>query len=1130
MIFERFRSSLLTVALGLGPVVALSVVPPSLYAQSITSGDIAGVVTDASGAAVPGAKIVLNNIDTGTTQTLTSTGTGAYRASLLKPGSYKMTVTEAGFQTFATVVTVAVGQISTADAKMEIGSGSETVDVASDDVPLLHTEDAQLSTTFSAKEVQNLPNPGNDLTYVAQISPGAVMNTSNATGTSGFGNFSVFGLPATSNTFTLNGTYENDPFLNIQSSGASDLLLGNNEVSEVNVVSNAYSGQYGGLGGAQVNEITLSGTNKFHGNAMYQWNGRALNANSYFLNQQGSPRNFDNVNQFAARIGGPILKDKLFFFVDYEGMRIVLPTSTLVFAPTTTYINQVLANASPLDRPTYQKIFSLYQNANGYAAAALRQPNGSPQDPNAYSYQSSQTALTTENLLTARVDQTLGSKDTIFYHFKYDKGVQASWIDPINPIFNTQSAQPAYEGTLGETHVINDNMSNQFRFSASWYGAVFTNQNLTAANALIPYTLAFTVGGNNNFTQLGGIDYFEPQGRNVTSYQFIDDFSWTRGHHTLQTGIYYRRDDITDYSPSIETTPFAQASENGAFSMGQGLAQYTQQYPTRSTQPMAFYNLAGYVQDSWKIRPNLTVTAAVRLEHNSNPVCQTDCFADSNGRFDTLNPSATTAYSTLIASAQHNAFPSYQPIAFNPRAGFSWSPFGTDSSTVVRGGFGMFTDVFPGLLADAMLNNAPSNVGFNLNGPDLAPTNAPISVNPANPTSGENITNLSNMAFQAGFKNGASFSSLSQSVAGFAAPNMTTSIGKLHYPTYEEYSLQVEQALDKKRQTVLTVGYVGNHGYHEPEVNGGVNAFGVDNGSLGATGTINFTGIPNAAPNSSFAQVQEVSNGSISNYNGLIVGATRHTKTMVINFNYAWSHALDEISNGGVSYYSFNNSIISAENPNNIRQNYGNADYDVRQNITASYVYTMPYYGGPKLLTDGWQVSGTVFHHTGTPFTVTDSAVTASNYGTTFGGSTPFAAAQIHGVKSCGVGGSILTPNGVAAPCAIATPGNYMDPTGFGQQERNQVYGPSYTDTDINILKAFKVPMPHMDAGRLELGAQFFNAFNHPNFAAPGHNLADPATFGVITATVGTPTSILGSGLGGDSSPRLIQLKGTFSF
>ncbi|HWZ49971.1 MAG TPA: carboxypeptidase regulatory-like domain-containing protein [Granulicella sp.] len=1102
--------------LGLGPVVTLPLFSTSLHAQTITSGDIAGVVTDGSGAAVPNAKIVVTSTETGVTQTLTSNSTGAYRASLLKPGVYKMTVTEAGFETFTTTVTVATGQIATVDAKLPIGSDAVTVDVSSE-APLLHTEDAQISTSFSQQEVQNLPNPGDDLTYVAQVSPGAVMNTSSG---GGYGNFSVFGLPATSNTFTLNGTYENDPFLNINSSGATNLLLGNNEVSEVDVVSNAYSGQYGGLGGAQVNEVTLSGTNKFHGNAVYQWNGRALNANSYFRNQTPTvtPRSFDNVNQFGARLGGPIIKDRLFFFVDYEGLRIVLPASTQVYAPNQMYIKNVLAAASPQDRATYAQIFSLYQNAKGYSTAVQ-----SAKDPYAVGYTSTQTNFTSEALLTARVDAKLTDKDTAFGHFKYDKGTQATFTDPINPIFNSQSPQPSFEGTFGETHVLNPNMSNQFLFNVMWYSSVFTNQNLAAANALLPYVLNFK-GLGGSFTTLGGEDQYWPQGRNVTNYQFIDDFSVTHGHHTIQTGIYFRRDDITDYSPSVYTTPLAYASENTTFYNAQGLDIYTQQYPKRLTQPVSLYNLAGYVQDSWKIRPNLNITAAVRLEHNSNPVCGTNCFAYTNGQFSTLNPSTSTPYSSLISSGNHAAFPSYQAIAINPRVGFSWSPLGTDSRTVVRGGFGMFTDVFPGTVADDFLNNAPTNVGFTLYGPYFG--GKPISVNAANPTSGEAVTYASNKAFQAGFQNGASYNSLSSSVNGFAAPSLYTAVGKLHYPTYEEYSIQVEQAIDPKRQTVVSLSYVGNHGYHEPELNSGVNAYGVNNGKAGATGLVNFTGLPNTVPNGSFAQVTEVSNGSMSNYNGLLVGVSRRTKSQTISFNYTYGHALDEISNGGILQYSLTNSLTTAENPYNLRQNYGNADYDVRHNITASYVLTVPYFGGPKLLTDGWQVSGTVFHHTGFPFTVMDSALQATNY------SAGFFAAQVHGVKSCGVGGSIYNnaTGTVASPCGIATPGNYVDPTAFGQQRRNQIYGPSYTDTDVNILKGFHLAIPHSDTGRLEIGAQFFNALNHPNFAAPGHDIANPTTLGVITSTVNTPTSILGSALGGDASARLIQLKGTITF
>jgi hypothetical protein len=1092
--------------------------PTALYAQSTTSGDIAGVVTDATGAVVSNAKIVVANKETGVTQTLISGSNGGYRAPLLKPGSYKITVTATGFETSSTTVTVAVGQIASGDTKLTIGSSSETVEVSSDNVSLLHPENADISTSVSEAQVQNLPNPGDDLTFVAQVSPGAVMNNAG-----GDGNFSVFGLPATSNTFTLNGSYENDPFLNLSNSGASNLLLGNNEVSEVDVTSNAYGAQFGGLGGAQVNEITLSGTNKFHGNAVYQWNGSILNANSYFQNQTGAPRSFDNVNQFAARFGGPILKDRLFFFVNYEGLRVVLPTTTPVFAPSPAYIANAIASASPTDQAFYKQIFNVYQSAPGYSTAIP-----SMADPNAVMYTSDAGNFTHEFLLTSRVDLKLTDKDTAFGHFKWDKGVQATYTDPINPIFNSDSPQPSFEGTLGETHILNSKISNQFLFGVIWYSAVFTNTNLTAANALVPYVLNFTTLGGT-FTTLGGEDNEWPQGRNVTNYQFSDDVSISHGRHTFQFGAYFRRDDVTDYSPSINTTPTVEAKETGDFAAGNGLEVYTQQFPLRNTQPVALYNLAGYGQDTWKLRQNFILVAGVRLEHDSNPICGTNCYAYTNGAFNSLNPSPATPYSTLLTSGQHQAFPGFQAITVNPRVGFSWSPFGANSSTVVRGGFGLFSDVFPATVADSFLNNAPTNVGFTLNGPGNGGSTL-ISANPANPASGENAASASNKAFQAGFQGGATFGTLSSSVAGFAAPSIVTAVGKLHYPTYEEYSFQVEQALDPRKQTVLSVAYVGNHGYHEPVENVGANAFGVTTvDANGNTIPANFTGLPAVAPNPSFGAVTEVGNGAISNYNGLLVGVSRHTKSLTLNFNYAWSHALDEISNGGILDLGvLGSDYLTPNNPNNLKQNYGNADYDSRQNFTASYVYTLPYYGGPKLLTDNWQVSGTVFHHTGFPFSVIDTALQAPNFSSTnFPG---FLAAQVNGVKSCGGSAAVHDAMGVDVhPCAIANSGNYIAPTGFGQERRNQTVGPSYTDTDFSILKGFRIPIPHSDTGRFQVGAQFFNLFNHPNFGPPINDLNSP-NFGSIMTTVSTPTSILGSFLGGNASPRLVQLKGAITF
>ncbi len=250
-----------------------------LYAQSNISGDISGVITDPTGKAVVGAQVTVKSQATDATKVTTTGPTGAYRVSLLSPGTYTVTATAPGFETTSSTVAVSAGIVNDQDLQLSVGSGATTVEVTGTEVPLLHTEDANITTTFDMQQVKNLPNPGNDLTFIAQTSPGAVMNTQG-----GYGNFAIFGLPATSNTFTVNGGYKNDPFLNLNNSGATNLLLGNNDVGSVTVISNAYGAQYGGLGGSQVNEISRSGTNRFHGDATWWWNGSYLNANDYFNN------------------------------------------------------------------------------------------------------------------------------------------------------------------------------------------------------------------------------------------------------------------------------------------------------------------------------------------------------------------------------------------------------------------------------------------------------------------------------------------------------------------------------------------------------------------------------------------------------------------------------------------------------------------------------------------------------------------------------------------------------------------------------------------------------------------------------------------------------------------------------
>jgi Carboxypeptidase regulatory-like domain len=254
-------------------VAAVVVLPGPIWAQSLTSGDIAGTILDPTGAAVVGATVTLKNNETGATETAASSNTGAYRFSLLNPGSCDVSVRATGFQNAQQTVTVAVGEASALNIHLQVASVAETVEV-SGPPGIIQTENADVSTGITSDMVANIPNPGNDLSYYVQTAPGATMNTQ-----AGYGNSATYGISATSNLFTVDGMNENDPFLNVNNSGATNLMLGANDVRTATVVNNGYSGEYGSMPGANVNFVTKSGSNNFHGNAQYFWNGRVLNAN-----------------------------------------------------------------------------------------------------------------------------------------------------------------------------------------------------------------------------------------------------------------------------------------------------------------------------------------------------------------------------------------------------------------------------------------------------------------------------------------------------------------------------------------------------------------------------------------------------------------------------------------------------------------------------------------------------------------------------------------------------------------------------------------------------------------------------------------------------------------------------------
>jgi Carboxypeptidase regulatory-like domain len=1093
-----------------GPAT-LFFVPRTLEAQSLVSGDIAGTITDTTGAAIPGAKVTATNTGTGQIKDVTSSGAGNYRISLLQPGKYTVTATAEGFQTTQGSLDLSIGQIASQNFKLEIARNSTTVEVTGSDIPLLQTDTSDIATTISQQQVQNLPNPGGDITYLVNVTQGVIMNTQG-----GFGNSEAFGLPATSNNFTINGAEENDPFFNINNSGPSNLLLGSNDVDEINIVANAYGAQYGSLGGIQENILTRSGTNKFHGNATYYWTNNDLNANQWFNDLNTTPEAYANANQGGAAIGGPILKNKVFFFANYETLRFVTSAPALVIIPNAAYESSAIANLNATGQsaqvPFYHQLFNIYNNAPGASAATPY--NGTTY---ANAFEGNPRENLTEQLVTARLDVKFRPNDSFFTHFKWDYGVQPAFVDPINSAFNAESDQPTYEGQLVETHIFSSNLVNEFNFSTIWYATPFANTNPTAAAALIPYTLGFSDG---SFSTLGGLLADFPQGRDVTEYQFNDDVSWTKGNQTFKFGVTYKRNDLTDADPGINSQ-FASASTSGPGSsanpnpttlpldpgdlFGSGnLITATQAFPKHLTAPVAVYNFGAYAQDQWKITPRFQVTAGIRLEHNSNAVCQTNCFGRFATSYNNVTADDTTPYNSVIASGLHRAFNGLQTIAVDPRLGFTFTP-SNNSNMVVRGGFGVFTDIFPSEVADNLLSNPPFSVTFTV----------PGLVAPAVPGSATSALVSSNQIFQTAYPAGGTFNSISAVDAGFSAPSIFNVAPNIKYPTYLEYSLQIQQQVGQ--HTSFQIGYVGNHGYHEPWVNTGVNVS-------------NFGGAPANPALPAFAEVTEIQSPATSNYNGLLVSIKNQSKYVTLQFNYTWSHVLDEISNGGFLAFgldSAGNPNPATINPFNLKQqSYGNADYDIRNSLNGDYLINVPYFGGPKVLTDSWILGGTLFWHGGFPFSVFDGGVTSSlepNYG----GEVLAQIVESSVPHHCGINKASPTSSCFGSTANANSP-YFADPTGFGGQRRNQFTGPGYFNTDFTVMKGFKVP--GLEGGLFQIGVEGYNVLNHPNFLNPNTNFSDGPGFGVVTNTASAPTGVFGSGLGGNGSARIIQLKGTLKF
>jgi outer membrane receptor protein involved in Fe transport len=1132
--FQRFP-------IWLAVLVAVCLAAASLFGQSLTQGAIAGTVFDPTHAVVADATVNLRSLDTGETETTTTSSTGAYHFNLLKPGKYQVTVEQPGFAEIEASTVVALGQTSNVDINLEVRKTSETIEV-SGNAPLL-VLDPSSSTSFTQQEVQRLPSAGGDITNIAQTAPGAVMNSQG-----GLGNFTVNGLPATSNLFTVNGENIMDPYYNVNNSGATNLTLGQNEISEATVVTNPYDGQYGQLAGAQVTLITKSGTNSFHGNAQYWWNGRSMNANDWLNNFDGTPRPFANANQWAGGFGGPIRKNSTFFYVDTEGLRFILPNSDLVYTFTPAFASAVEANVAsvqPNEAATYTKMFNYYLNAPG-VSRATPVPNDTECNRNTLSlpgfdpttqscsavYRATPTSFAKEWILAFRVDQKLGNNDNAYFRYKMDHGQQPSYIDPINSLFDANSKQPSWDTQISETHVFGPRATNNFMATLSWYSALF-QQNTQAVAAAFPYALNFS-GSALPYYNMNPMELY-PSGRNITQYQFIDDFSLNRGRHNFKFGANFRRYDVSDQNFSFKYPLVyfndSPAGGDGLQNFVDGLAfQYRRASIPNQNVPIALWGLGLYGQDEWSVTHNLKLTLALRVERSSNPVCQANCLSNFGSSWQNLpsyqaflagNDPGAIPYSSDIRYNQHQAFPGTDSINLSPRFGFTWSPRG-DNKTVISAGFGIFYDGLPvGLLDKGVLANPPTSVMLRVR---------PLTGTPPFDTT-TNGAAATWAASAAAFSITSDFNTITDNLNAlgvvFTPPGINSVAGTMHTPRWQEWNLRVQQELN--RSTALVLNYVGNHGIRQPYGNSWLNAydpFCVYSAGFSCTSDL----LPVAPPVPNYSTVNQIQSGAVSNYNGLTVSLRKQlSHSISAHVNYTWSHNLDEASNGGVFYYG-GDSLVTQLSPFGLRnENYGNSDYDVRHSFNADYVVSPQFHVGNAalgFLVNGWQWSGKWFWRSGLPFSVTDEATLLSllNTGGTVMG-TPLVGGSAPGQHSCGKA-AVTTPCLDASVYADSFDLNFNGFTSWSTQRRNQYRGPSFFDMDMSLFKTFKI-RERLSVG---IGLQAYNVFNHPNFANPASAIEGQIPFGTITSMQGTPTSPYGNLLGFDSSPRVAQLSAKIEF
>jgi hypothetical protein len=1070
----------------LATILTISTGGASLKAQ-VTGATVVGKVTDTTGSVVPNAQVQLVRESTGTVRQVTTNEAGSYTIPNLEPGGYTITVTATGFARQITKgINLEVGQNVEEDFSLRPGGVTEQVEVTTS-TPPIDLASSQIADVVSSATVRQLPLNTRDWTLLATLEPGvSLVRTEKAVavgadrGNRGFGaQLTVAGGRPQQNNYRVDGISIND-YSNGAPGSVAGINLGVDAIQEFSVVTANASADYGREAGGVINAVSRAGTNAFHGTVFEFFRNDALDARNYFDTTPPKLKGELRKNQFGGAFGGPIRKDRTFFFGNYEGIRQVAGIPFAVNAPSANARNGILNCSTAVGgvqqagcpTPGPAAAGSTYKVAVSSDVAKYLSfyslPTTQPANSDSGSYTFSGRQVTPENFFQTRMDQVFSQKDSMHGTYIYDAGTFTQPDAENNYLLLSKTNRQL--GLIEETHVFSSSVVNAGRFGVSRNVANITNTapglNALAADTTlggVPGRTAssLVIGGLTNFG--GGLNAPSQYNFYWTSIQGYDDAFWTHGNHTIRFGGGFERmrNDIVATSSPAGLYTFSSTADFVAGRVQNFSAQLPGSIPEKGLRQTLG---AGYVLDDWKARKNLTLNIGVRYEATSVP---TEVHGNLS-RLVNLTDTAPTLGGTYFQNPTLKNF--------EPRVGMVWDPF-SSGKTAVRAGFGVF-DVLPLPYQFELLSSL------------AAPYLQVGSVVYANAAAPYTVTQPGDGKFAHGsFASIQSPSTLRQS---YIQPKPSRSY-------LMEWNLNVEHDLGHSMSTFL--GFVGSKGVHQPfrtdEANT-VQPLGVLNGMLtfpkpGTTPVLN----PNVG------QIAAIFYNNNTYYDGLQAGFNKKLSNgLQAQVSYTFSKAID-LGSAVLAGDPFGNSIsgLFFFAPYTRK---GVADFNVPNEFTFNMLYQAPKFNslrGPlNVVGNGWQASSIFFAQNGLPFTPTIAGDSLGLKGTA-----PYNVPNRIKSGACSTGVNSRRAIGyINLSCFTFPSPNVNGTTVYGNAGRNSLRGPRLAEWDLSLMKNTRMSQAHENLN-LQFRAEFYNILNHSNFSPP---IANRTVFTATGATVGTAGNI----------------------